>query len=282
MEDRRYFCLRGFMKSGTNWLGSLLSSHEYISVVGEYHWQDMMEHLQRNFRRHPVYENPEYQKYTLTQFEQMVKNVLDHAVEHSARVVGERTPHRIEPLIIRDAPIISIIRDGRDVLVSRAFHLHNYPGCHRLFERLPEMNEDHQKFKRDPWFFRNNPGVLLRHELMVRESVGWWREHLVEDEASVKKHPRLQVKFIRYEDLHRETERSRKDLFEFLDVDPSRASDITGHLTPGFDVEQPTEFFRKGAVGDWTNYFTNQTREWFKEEAGEQLIRYGYEADYDW
>ncbi len=186
MDDRRYFCLRGFMKSGTNWLGSLLSSHEHISVVGEYHWQRMMQSLKQNFRRHPVFAEPEYQNFTLSQFEQMVKNVLDHVAEPTAKVVGERTPHRIAPLIIRDAPVISIIRDGRDVLISRAFHLHNYPDCHRLFERLPEMNRDHQEFLKNRWFFRDNPGFLLQHELMVRESVRFWRDHLLHDEKTVR------------------------------------------------------------------------------------------------
>jgi hypothetical protein len=242
----------------------------------------MMRSLKHNFRLHPVYEDPEYQNFTLTQFEQMVKNVLDHAAKPSAIVVGERTPHPIEPLILRDAPIISIIRDGRDVLVSRAYHLHNFPGYHRLFDRIPELKADHEQFNQDPWFFKNNPGLLLRHELMVRESVGLWRDHLVKDERTVRQHPQLRVQFVRYEGLHGNTEPERKKLFEFLDVDPTRASDIEGHLCPGFEMEQPTEFFRKGVVGDWKNYFTDQTREWFKEEAGEQLIRYGYETNFDW
>ena len=236
----------------------------------------------QNFKTQPVFEDLKYQNYTLKQFEQMVKNVLDHEAEPSSRVVGERTPHRIEPLIIRNAPIISIIRDGRDVLISRAFHLHNYPDCHRLFERLPEMNDDHEQFKNDPWFFRNNPGYLLRHELMVRESVGWWRDHLINDQQTVQEQPDLKVKFVKYEDLHRNTRQEREKLFEFLDVDPKRAAGIEGHLRPGFEEEQPTEFFRKGVVGDWKNYFTEQTKTWFKEEAGEELIRYGYENNLDW
>ena len=40
--------------------------------------------------------------------------------------------------------------------------------------------------------------------------------------------------------------------------------------------------FRKGQIGDWSNSFTAQHREAFKEVAGKQLIELGYESDYDW
>ncbi len=33
------------MKSGTNWLGSLLASHQAISVVGEFHWHELAQPL---------------------------------------------------------------------------------------------------------------------------------------------------------------------------------------------------------------------------------------------
>ena len=40
--------------------------------------------------------------------------------------------------------------------------------------------------------------------------------------------------------------------------------------------------FRKGAIGDWQNHFTDQHKEAFKEVAGSGLIELGYESDYDW
>ncbi|MEM9410192.1 MAG: sulfotransferase domain-containing protein [Planctomycetota bacterium] len=281
---RRYFCLRGFMKSGTNWLGGLLASHPDVGCVGEFHWQTAADSLAQNFRDLPVYQ--EYAEKNLKEvardtFEGMVRACLDQTAPGKA-VIGERTPHRLEPLILKDAPHISIIRDGRDVLVSRAFHLFNYPEVHRLFERIPTMAKDFEEFKKNPWFFKENPEMLLRHELMVKESVRWWCEHLEADRQTIQKHPFLKVRFVRYEDLHADTTNERNKLLEFLGVDPKLAPPIEGDLKAGFASERPDQFFRKGKIGDWRNYFTEQTIQWFKEVGGEELIRQKYEDSLAW
>ena len=45
---------------------------------------------------------------------------------------------------------------------------------------------------------------------------------------------------------------------------------------------QKSRTFRKGQIGDWANSFTEEHRLAFKEVAGEQLIRLGYESDLNW
>lgn len=40
--------------------------------------------------------------------------------------------------------------------------------------------------------------------------------------------------------------------------------------------------FRKGAIGDWSNHFTEAHKSAFKEEAGRLLVELGYERDLDW
>jgi hypothetical protein len=270
------------MKSGTNWLGSLLSSHETISVVGEFHWQEVVARFNQDLATLPIYASPERKEFARSQLEEMIRQCVASAADPNATVIGERTPHSIVPIALRNVPYISIIRDGRDVLVSRAFHLYNQTNVHRLFERIPEMAKTHEEFKKDPWFFKKHPDRLLCHEVMVRESMTWWRKHLASDEAAVETYPKLKIKFVKYEDLHKDTAAERFKLFEFLDVDPSRASKIEGHLKPGFKKERPSEFLRKGAVGDWKNYFTDESKNWFKEEAGQQLIQYGYEDSLNW
>jgi len=270
------------MKSGTNWLSSLLSSHRDISCVGEFHWQEIVERFNANLKSLPLYASEEAKERARGHFEEMIRNCLIDAAEPGATVIGDRTPHTIIPVTLRNVPYISIIRDGRDILVSRAFHLYNYPEVHRLFDRIPAMAETLKAFQADQWYFQKHPEKLLCHEVMVRESLAWWSKQLKRDEQAVELFPKLKIRFVRYEDLHRDTAAERAALFEFLDVDPKRAAKIEGDLKPGFTKERPSEFLRKGKVGDWKNYFTEQTVEWFKEEAGEQLIKYDYESSNDW
>jgi hypothetical protein len=51
---------------------------------------------------------------------------------------------------------------------------------------------------------------------------------------------------------------------------------------PGFQVENPAAKHRKGVVGDWRNYFDARLTRIFKEEAGAELVRLGYERNAEW
>lgn len=277
MQDRTFFSLRGFMKSGTNWLGSLLSSHQEVDCIGEYHWQEIISKLNPQLHSEPIYADPQYREFVRAKFDTLIKEVLIEKADPAARVIGDRTPHSIEPVTLRGVPQICIVRDGRDVLVSRAFHLYNNPQAHRLFSRIPAMAKTFELFKQDAWYFQKHPDQLLCHEVMVRESAAWWRNHVAGDRSCVDKYPNLNIRFVRYEDLHADTAGQRAGLFEFLSIDPAKCAPIAGNLSPGFKNERPDEFLRKGAVGDWKNYFTPQTTAWFKEEAGDELLNQGYD-----
>lgn len=282
MSDMRYFCIRGFMKSGTNWLGSLIDSHESISVTGEYHWQNFAEPFNQLLNGHVLFEKMNSTQFVRDEFVEFVKRVMRHNADPTAVLIGDRTPAALDPVIIKGAPFISIVRDGRDVLVSRAFHLFNNPTVTGLFQKSSAMQKDLERFQGNPWYFQKNPEMLLRHKILVRHSASLWREHLESDRVTLEEQHDLKVKMIRYEDLHADTEGVRKSLFEFLEVDPKRAAKLHGVLKPGFEEERPNAFFRKGKVGDWKNYFTDETKQLFKEVAGEELIRQGYESSLDW
>lgn len=117
---------------------------------------------------------------------------------------------------------------------------------------------------------------------MIVDSITWWRDHLQRDASVQSTCPNLKVAFVKYEDLHNDVILQRKRLFEFLDVDPKLAQPLNDKLKPGIEVEAPEKFNRKGAVGDWKNYFHDDVKSWFKDIAGESLIVYEYTKSNDW
>lgn len=284
MPPKQFFTVRGFMKSGTNWVGSLLSSHADISCVGEFHWEYLIEAFQGNLANPGLIfqQQDSMDSKAKSCFDDMIRRVISEAAEPSALAVGDRTPTTLEPFILPDAKHITVIRDGRDVLVSRAFHLFNNPGVTGLFDRQPALAETLQLFQQDQWFFQQNPNRLLECEELVRTSVIWWRDHIRKDQTTIEQYPEVDVLTLRYEEIHHDVVGQRRRMFTFLGMDPKRCGDIQGVLKPGFDKEKPSEFLRKGKVGDWKNYFTDQTKQWFNEIAGDLLIELGYVDSPDW
>ena len=57
----------------------------------------------------------------------------------------------------------------------------------------------------------------------------------------------------------------------------------SGHaIEPQRTWSQDSSTFRKGTIGDWRNHFTEEHKAAFKEVAEAELIKLGYEKDYDW
>lgn len=280
-QQPKFFAIRGFMKSGTNWLGSLLDSHRDISVSGEFHFEHVVSRLNETLKQNSIYNmRPEVATEVRQSFYKAIRESVAAASEGSPIWIGDRTPHSIEPVTLPGSPHFCIVRDGRDVLVSRAFHLYNNPQAHRLFQRIPAMAKTWEHFKKDPWFFKNNPDQLLCHETMVRENGVFWTKQVSSNRTISQRHPKLPVCHVRYEDLHADTEGQRRRLFEFLDLDPNDCAPIEGNIKPGFDKERPDAFLRKGAIGDWKAYFTDESKQWFKETAGQEMELQGYGGDW--
>ncbi|MGI9122546.1 MAG: sulfotransferase domain-containing protein, partial [Rubrobacter sp.] len=96
---------------------------------------------------------------------------------------------------------------------------------------------------------------------------------------------------VRYEDLLEHPNEEVGRLLGFLGVDKDEA--LVEHCVSqaGFEKlskgrergeEDPSSFYRKGIAGDWKNLFDEIDRQVYKEEAGELLIRLGYEKDGGW
>jgi hypothetical protein len=96
---------------------------------------------------------------------------------------------------------------------------------------------------------------------------------------------------VRYEDLLERPNEEVERLLGFLGVDTDErlvehcvGSASFEKLSRGRErgQEDPSSFYRKGVAGDWKNHFSEEDRRVFKEEAGELLIRLGYEKNGGW
>ncbi len=283
MSERTYFCIRGYMKSGTNWVCRLLNLHPDIHSSGEFHWWKYFETYSDNNRVFQNLANQEKEDAVVRRaLEKMTVETMDYLAPADAKFVGDRTPHTLHPIVIRNAPHISIVRDCRDIIVSRMFHYFNYPDISNYFNRFPGREIIRKQFVKDPWFFHNKPALLLADETFVRQTARQWKQYLSADRNTMKCHPKLPAKLVKYEDLHTNLQEQAEGLVSFIGADPTKLPSIPNHLMPGHREEKPNSFNRKGVVGDWKNYINEEVASWINDEAGDELIRQSYVSSLNW
>ncbi|MFN0131578.1 MAG: sulfotransferase domain-containing protein [Phycisphaerales bacterium] len=290
------FFVRGHPRSGTNWIGTLLNLHPQINCFGEFHFEDIrnaIDNLQSQVwqitSRDPV-------KAAMDQgFEELVRRcVLSlESRKPEAHWVGDRTPRGLR-IFIQGAPYILIIRDGRDVLVSWTYHaLRMRP--HVIDAIVPAdlragFEPLYRAFQADPEHFRKHPDQLLSQEGWIRMLATRWAGWMHADQQSIARvhagevGSRARLLVVSYERLHADVEAGRREMYDFLGLDPADAAPISTatKTTAGFEKEDPASFFRHGQVGDWKRHATDRFKQWFKESAGVSLISLGYEKDGNW
>lgn len=283
IEGKKFFAIRGYMKSGTNWVGRLLNLHPQISCTGEFHWERISSQLIATVNESEnLYEQEGLLHKIWHQMDRFIKESMVLANDAQALWIGDRTPSHIEPSVILGARVFNLIRDGRDVLVSEAHHFFNNPDIYPSYAGMDQMKVRINQFRADSNFFIRNPLELLACDEFVRDSAFFWDETIRRNQEVIDSHRDMQCMEVRYELVHQDTESWRRRMYEFLNVDPSRAAPLTFNTVAGFDKEMPNQFRRKGAVGDWRNYVTPRAREIFNEVAGASLVRLGYAKSLDW
>ena len=279
LKGKKFFVIRGFMKSGTNWLCRLLNLHPEISCAGEFQWQNVTAPFVTNLDNSKlINQKPGLRHEMWMRLDRMMKECIVLANHPDAIWVGDRTPAHIEPSVVQDSKIFNMVRDGRDVLVSRAYHFFNYPN---LFPKYAEMEENKKRlraFRLDPMFFIKNPEELLGCMEFVRESAYFWAEAILRDNQTISQLPEDGVLQVFYERLHADVDAQRQRIYEFLGVDPAAACGLSFNTKPGFEKEMPNRFLRKGQPGDWKNYMVPATTECFVDQAGEAMRALGYDT----
>ncbi|MFZ4855248.1 MAG: sulfotransferase domain-containing protein [Desulfuromonadaceae bacterium] len=153
---------------------------------------------------------------------------------------------------------IHLIRDGRDVIVSKYFYEKDF--C--------VLNEVYDKF--DVPFIK----YILKIATEWSEYIHSWRGQ--------------KVITCRYEDLINNPMATLSNLTESLgysfntealeqSIEKSSLSNMRNSL-----AMYKGDFVRKGIVGDWKNHFDEIGKSIFKKNAGDILIKLGYEHDNNW
>jgi hypothetical protein len=290
------FFVRGHPRSGTNWVGALLNLHPQVNCFGEFHFEDIRNaidvhqgHPWQLAARDPL-------KSVLDEcFQDMVRRCMLTLEERKPEAywIGDRTPRGLR-IFIEHAPYILIIRDGRDVLISWTFHVLRMR--QHVVDVLvpPELRQGfepvYRKFQAEPEYFLRNPHELLAQEgwvrLVAERWAGWMRADLASIERIRANDPgsRARLLELRYEALRADVEAERQRMYDFLGLDLARAEPLSAETRtlPGFEKEDPTSFWRHGAVGDWKKYATDDFKRWFKESAGDVLAELRYEMGDQW
>lgn len=319
VEDTRVFFVLGQQKSGTTWLMQILDSHPEILCRGEGRFfgadwrQESVKRMDSKRPPSSLYNAVLDAEYLKLWIERSVWSRNDDADEHlanltrmaidyflmgelsktSKRIVGDKspllTPETIKEVakVYPEAKIIHIIRDGRDAAVSAVHHSWNFGKIGKGSEASAKRTT---RRKRDPRKMRNM-GESIFAEGQLRKLAAEWSARVsstVEDGPTLPGNRYVEV---RYEDLLVRPEEEVRRLLEFLGAEASEKTVKMCVNAASFEKlskgrtrgqEDPTSFFRKGIAGDWINVFTEQDKALFKKEAGDLLIRLGYEKDDSW
>jgi sulfotransferase 6B1 len=167
---------------------------------------------------------------------------------------------------------IFVYRDPRDMLVSHVFYatqIHKGHGMHRYYtETLQTMEERLNAAIQGV----DEPGSELSPIRSKYDGYLGWLDQ-------------PEVLCLRFEDLILDRTVSLERILDYL-----VQRGFVPHLPRQQEIailEQAIDpkksgTFRKGQPGNWREHFTEANKAFFKQQAGDLLIRLGYEKDHDW
>lgn len=225
-------------KSGGSWCASLLANSLGIEVRDIY--------VNDGFKAFDISKHPWYagsRSYGLT----------DSCVIKS----HERPDSKLHQL---DAHFIHMIRDGRDVVISKYFYEKDFCVRNNIIKEFNYTLEEYIEKTAKDW------AEYIR---------AWETQHVIT---------------CKYEDLLVDALKELKRVFSLLKIsvpenslkaaiDANSKEKFSKSLDKAF---KHNTFVRKGIAGDWKKHFNENHKTIFKQKAGEWLIKLGYETDLEW
>jgi hypothetical protein len=170
-----------------------------------------------------------------------------------------------------DIPSFFVIRDPRDVVVSQV-HYYLDTRSHYLHPVYRDLHTDSERFIAAIRGIQEANLEVYGIGRKLEISVGWLESG--------------HVAVLRFEDLIGEAGGGTQD------AQVTSICKIGEHLGLSLDPEQAAQIgrqafghgrtFRKGQVAAWRDVFDQYIREVFRQEAGEYLIKLGYESGSEW
>ena len=227
-----------YPKSGGSWLKSMLG--------------DALQLPKRD-----IYVNDGYKAFDVTKHP-WYEDAQTLELTNSCVIKSHEPPE--SPIIRFPAKFIHLVRDGRDVVVSKYFYEKDFCVANGIHAQFDEPFDDY----------------------VVRVAAEW-RDY-------IESWMNTGTPVYKYEDFLRDPTNSLEKVIQELgvEVDISRIrSAVETNTKDKFkrsldQTFQHNTFVRKAVAGDWRNFFSNTHIDTFKQIAGDLLVDLGYEKDSDW
>ncbi|ABQ27963.1 sulfotransferase [Geotalea uraniireducens Rf4] len=158
------------------------------------------------------------------------------------------------------AKFVHLIRDGRDVIVSKYFFEKDFCVKNGIIDDFNIPFDDYVDMVSKEW-------SAFVESWLETDTVAFKYEELIVDAFSVLK------------DIYGHINVSQDDDSIIKGVNAFTKENMKKELGKAY---KHNTFVRKGVVGDWRNYFTDRHVDVFKKNAGELLISLEYEENNKW